>query len=248
MCTSGRGQLLVPWPNRLRDGRYDGNQLPLNEPDKQNAIHGLVRWANWRAARRAADSVTMTHTLYPQPGYPFTLELGVTYALGGDGVSVELRATNAGADAAPFGAGQHPYFRLADRVDDVRLQFAAGVRLATDERAIPIARESVPGTSYDFRDERQVGDMVLDSCYGDLGAGPRVHLTAPDGLRVTVWLGEPFRWVMLFSGDPLPDVARRSLAVEPMTCPPNALQTGEDLIRIAPGESLTARWGVSTLG
>jgi aldose 1-epimerase len=75
-----------------------------------------------------------------------------------------------------------------------------------------------------------------------------VHLTAPDGLRVTVWLGEPFRWVMLFSGDPLPDVARRSLAVEPMTCPPNALQTGEDLIRIAPGESLTARWGVSTLG
>jgi aldose 1-epimerase len=243
MCKSGRGQLLVPWPNRLRDGKYDDKQVPLNEPETHNAIHGLVRWTSWRAAARTQSAVTMAHTLHPQPGYPFSLDLGVTYRLADDGLTVELHATNVGDGSAPFGAGQHPYVRVAERVDDVTLQSPGAIRLETDERHIPVRAVAVDG-EYDFREPRRIGDTVLDACYGELGPSPRVHLTAPDGLRVTVWLGEPYRWVMLFSGDPLPDVARRSLAVEPMTCPPNALQTGEDVIHLAPGDSLTARWGI----
>ena len=49
---------------------------------------------------------------------------------------------------------------------------------------------------------------------------------------------------MVFTGDPLPDVSRRSLAVEPMTCPPNAFRTGEDLIQLEPGQSFTSSWGI----
>jgi len=241
MCTSGRGQILIPWPNRLRDGRFDDNQLPLNEPEKRNAIHGLVRWAGWRCAERSGSSVTMTHTLHPQPGYPFTLELRAAYALSERGLSVETTAHNLGAGTAPFGAGQHPYLHLADRVDEITLQAPGALRLETDERSIPVRAVPVAG-EYDFREPRRVGGTVLDTCYGDLGGDPQVHVTAPDGLRVTVALEHPYRWLMLFSGDPLPDVARRSLAVEPMTCPPNALQTGEDVIRLQPDESVTLRW------
>src|SRR5688572_16046008 len=68
-CTSGRGQQLVPWPNRIRDGRYsfDGveRQLPLTEVDLGNASHGLVRWAPWGLVERTGTSLTVGHRLFP---------------------------------------------------------------------------------------------------------------------------------------------------------------------------------------
>jgi aldose 1-epimerase len=73
MSSSGRGQVLIPWPNRLQDGSYefDGRhyQLPLNEPERRNAIHGLVRWTAWTVVERQPHRVVMEHVLYPQPGY-----------------------------------------------------------------------------------------------------------------------------------------------------------------------------------
>src|SRR5690348_14022234 len=109
LASSGRGQLLMPWPNRIRDGVYrlDGREhrLPLNEPERGNAIHGLVRWSSWTAVDRTAERVVLEHVLRPQPGYPFTLELQVEYSLAGNGLSVRTKATNLGAEACPFGAG-----------------------------------------------------------------------------------------------------------------------------------------------
>ena len=97
LASSGRGQLLLPWPNRIRDGVYrlDGREhrLPLNEAERGNAIHGLVRWSTWTVADRAADRIVLEHVLHPQPGYPFTLELRVEYSLGPDGLSVRTTAT-----------------------------------------------------------------------------------------------------------------------------------------------------------
>ena len=57
-------------------------------------------------------------------------------------------------------------------------------------------------------------------------------------------MDESYRYLQLFTGDPLPDVSRRSIAVEPMTCPPNAFRTGEDLIRLEPGATATSVWGI----
>ena len=122
---SGRGQILIPWPNRLEDGSYefDGqrHQLPLNEPETRNAIHGLVRAADWTVGERKSHSVVMEHVLRPQPGYPFTLALSVEYALSTSGLHVRTTATNIGGEACPYGSGAHPYLTVGTAtVDDSR--------------------------------------------------------------------------------------------------------------------------------
>ena len=254
MCTSGRGQLLIPWPNRLQDGTYefDGrtHRLPLTEPTTGNAIHGLVRWTAWSAAEHEGDRVVLRHTLHPQPGYPFTLDLAVAYELSPSGLTVTTTATNAGDAPAPYGCGAHPYLRLgAGRVDGVVLCVPARVVLFSNDRGLPERSEPVAGTPLDFRQPRPIGGTVLDNAFTDLERDQdglaRVRLDDPAGDgTVTLWVDEPYSYLMVFTGDPLLDVARRSVAVEPMTCPPNAFRSGDSLIRLEPAESVSARFGI----
>ena len=247
LADSGRGQLLIPWPNRIRDGVYrlDGreHQLPLNEPERGNAIHGLVRWSTWTVADRAADRVVLEHVLHPQPGYPFTLELRVEYALSDDGLSVRTTATNVGAESCPYGAGSHPYLAVAD-VDEAVLRLPAGTVLESDERGIPVGASPVDG-ELDFRAARPVGSVRLDHCFTDLEREEdglaRVEL---DG--TTLWVDESYPYLMVFTGDALPDAERRrSIAVEPMTCAPNAFASGDGLVVLEPGEEHAAAWGIT---
>lgn len=223
MCRSARGQVLAPWPNRIEEGRYefDGEelQLPLTEPAACNAIHGLVRFVPWRLVERDPDRVIVELLLHPQPGYPFTLLLRNEVRLGDGGLEVRTNAENVGERACPFGLGHHPYLTApTGRVDDVVFQ--------------------LPG-----REPQRVGEAKLDDTFTDL---PRDD----DGITrvrvddTTVWMDDAFRYVQLFTGD-LPEVGRRSLAVEPMTCPRNAFRTGEALIRLEPGERFEARWGIA---
>jgi aldose 1-epimerase len=251
---SGRGQLLMPWPNRLEDGSYefDGrtHQLPLTEPERRNAIHGLVRTEAWRARAQEPHRVVMEHVLEPRPGYPFTLSLSVEYSLSEGGLRVQTTATNVGAEACPFGSGQHPYLTLGTPVVDSLVMRAPGrTVLIEDERGIPRGREPVDGTEYDFRRPREIRETTLDDAFTDLERGEdglaRVELRDPTSRAgLTVWLDESYRYLQLFTGDPLPDVGRRSLAVEPMTCPANAFRTGEDLVRLEPGASCESAWGI----
>ena len=253
MCTSGRGQVLMPWPNRLEDGSYEfegkRHQVPLTEPENRNAIHGLVRWASWRAADRNDGRVLMEHVIRPQPGYPFTVGLTIEYTLSDLGLSVRSTATNLGTARCPFGAGAHPYVSLdAETIDALSLHVPARTVLQSDERGLPSGAIPVDGTEYDFRRPRAVDSVKLDNCFADLepdGDGrTRVVLHDPSGRSLVLWAGEGYRYVMVFSGDPLPDVARRSIAIEPMTCPPNAFRTGESLIALEPGEAFSAEWGI----
>ncbi|HEY1688945.1 MAG TPA: aldose 1-epimerase family protein [Solirubrobacteraceae bacterium] len=260
-CRSGRGQILLPWPNRLRDGRYEWagerQQLPLSEAARGNAIHGLVRWANWTVAERSQAHATMAYVLHPQDGYPFMLDLRVAYSLGEDGLTVQTTATNVGAEACPYGVGAHPYLTVgAETIDDCVLRAPAGRRLLADERAIPVGSEAVDGTEYDFRTPRRIGAQQLDTAFADLQRDPdglaRVTLasvtseTAQLPRSLTLWLDGAYSHLMLFTGDTLPDTnrRRRSLAVEPMTCAPNAFQSGDGLRRLEPGESFTSHWGI----
>jgi aldose 1-epimerase len=248
MASSGRGQLLLPWPNRIADGRYRfggrEHQLPLDEPERRNAIHGLARWAAWTVREQAGDSAAFALRLHPRPGYPFTVDLGAEYVLGGDGLTVTLSATNAGDEACPFGAGAHPYLAVAGAsVDGSTLRAPGATRLTNDGRGIPTGREAVDGTPYDFRTARPIGDVELDTGFTDLERDPdgRASVRLDD---TTLWLGEGFDHLMLFTGDPLPNVARRSLGVEPMTCAPNAFQSGDGLLTLAPGETFSASFGI----
>lgn len=257
MCSGARGQPLIPWPNRLRDGRYEfqgeTHQLPLSEPAKRNAIHGLVRWANWTVRERSDERVTLEHVLHPQAGYPFALHLAITYQLGEGGLRVETTASNVGDAACPYGAGAHPYLTLGtETIDSLLLQAPGAIRLLEDERGIPIGAESVEGTEYDFRRSRHLGAVRLDTGYTELERGDdglaRVELQTPDGKRaVALWLDESYPYLMLFTGDSLPEVERRrrGLGVEPMTCAPDAFASGGGLRCLRPGESFTSAWGIA---
>ena len=249
-CTSGRGQVLIPWPNRIEDGTYefDGvrHQLPLTEPDRGNAIHGLVRGEPWTVAEQEPSHVQMTYALEPQPGYPFSLALELEYSLSDDGLRVQTTATNVGSEAAPYGSGAHPYLRAGGAaVDSATLRIPARTVLRSNDRGLPVGSEPVEGSEFDFRSPRPIGATVLDHAFTDLERGDdglaRVELAD----QVSLWVDESYPYLMIFTGDPLPDVARRSLAVEPMTCPPNAFRTGDHLIRLEPGASVTSAWGIS---
>jgi aldose 1-epimerase len=190
--------------------------------------------------------------VHPQPAYPWRLELEVDYRLDDDGLRVWAHASNASASACPFGIGFHPYLTATDPVvDSTTLRIAAKRRLACDERGLPQGDEAVEGTAYDFTEPRRIGDTKLDTAFTDLEADPegraRAELRGASGRSVTLWAGPEFPYLMVYTGDVLEPASRRrqGIAVEPMTCPPNALRSGTDLIRLEPGRSWTGEWGIN---
>jgi aldose 1-epimerase len=257
MARVGRGQVLVPWPNRVADGRYEFGgetlQLPIGEPHHSNAIHGLVRWSSWDLLEATASSVRLGHVLWPQVGYPFTLGLELEYELSEAGLRVTMRAENVGSTPAPYGAGMHPYVRAdLTGIDGSVLCVAAEQWLEADERKIPTGRlMSVAGTGYDFRQPRPLVGTAMDTAFTGLardGDGlARAELSSPDGARrVTVWMDGHFDYLMLFTGDGLAeDERRRSIGVEPMTCAPDAFRNGLGLRVLEPGERVSGSWGIS---
>lgn len=255
-----RGKVLMPWPNRLRGGRYSfagrEHAAALTEPERGNALHGLVTWVNWRVTERDSSHVALAYRLHPQPGYPFVLDLGVSYALTSAGLEVTLHATNPGAAAAPFGTGLHPYLALGGgRADDAHLRLPAGCRLPVDDQAIPTGeRRPVDGSAHDFRTMRRIGEAPLDACFTDLerdddglaraelafdAAGRRRHLT--------VWMDDAYSYVQAYTADEDPDPARRrrSVAIEPMTCAPDAFNSRAGLIVLEPGQRFRGRCGLA---
>ena len=253
MCDAAHGAPLIPWPNRLAGGRYSfggaEHQLALDEPEQGNAIHGLLRWRPWTELEHETDRVRLGARLGAMPGYPFSLEVSIVYELGEEGLTVTTRARNIGSGECPFGAGQHPYLSAGGApLDDCTLHLQAATRLLTDERQIPVGREPVAGGPYDYATPRPVGELQIDDAFTDLardGDGlTRARLECPDGAAVELWADERYPFLEVFSGDPLPEPRRRrALAVEPMSCAPNAFRSGDGLVRLAPGEEIVLRWG-----
>ncbi|WP_238019225.1 aldose 1-epimerase family protein [Dactylosporangium sp. AC04546] len=248
------GHVLAPWPNRIRDGQYafggEHFQLPLTEPERHNAIHGLVNWARWSLVDATAESVTLEHDLVPQPGYPWPLRLRTTWSVGDGGLRATHQATNMGDTAAPFGLATHPYVVVPGvAVDDLHLRVPARTRVLVDGRLLPIGGGPVAGTEYDFTEGRRLGTTVLDTAFGEVDAdadgGTQVVVTAPDGRGVAVWADASFTWWQVYSSDTLPaDRFRKALAIEPMTCPPDAFRSGRDVVTLEPGSSWQGSWGI----
>lgn len=257
MCTFARGSALIPWPNRLQDGRYtfDGHdyQTPLTEPAKHNAIHGLTRWMNWQGRSDDPSAVVMTLRLHPQEGYPFTLDIEIEYRLATDGLSVRTTGRNAGDRPLPYATGHHPYITVGtDLVNDSLLVIPARRWLELDERQIPTGRaRSVQGSPLDFRQARPIGELQLDTAFTSLEAGPdgrtQIELQHSAGRpSITFWMDASYQYVMAFTGDTMPpERRRRSLGVEPMTAAPNAFRSGLGLWTLQPGEFFTSAWGIT---
>ena len=256
MATIGRGQLLLPWPNRIEDGQYEFagrmHQTPLSEPERHNALHGLTRWVNWTAAEQSEDRVVMSLVLHPQEGYPFTLRLQVDYRLSPGGLTVNTSASNVGKAAAPYGTGHHPYLTVGTLIDQARLKLPGLMRLETNERLIPTGRLLAnAGTDYDFLELRAIGSLRMDTAFANLVPDTdgvvRVHLQAPGGdRRVTLWMEPAYKFLMVYTADAILDRVRRrrSIAIEPMTGAPNAFRSGDGLIVLRPGQSWSGSWGI----
>src|SRR5580658_130988 len=255
----GRGQVLAPWPNRLGDGRYEfggrTSQAALDEPERANAIHGTVRWLPWRLDAHLQNVVALVCAIHPTPGYPYSVALRVEYRLGRDGLSVSSVATNTGFETAPFGLGFHPYVRAAPgSIDGCVLRLPASERLVLDDRGLPTGDvRDVAGTEFDFTRGRIIGGTRLDTAYRSLerDAGGRAWSTLEDpvsGRVVAQWVDERFSHVMCYTGDTLgqPDERRRAVAIEPMTCAPDAFRSGRGLIVLEPGQQWEGTWGLQT--
>jgi aldose 1-epimerase len=261
MCTGARGQSLIPWPNRIRGGSYawDGQrlQLDLSEPDKGGAIHGLTRWRNWEIVAQEADAVSLACTLHACQGWPWVLDCRLDYRLDDGGLTVRTTVTNRSPDPCPYGTGAHPYLSPgagAGVIDGRLVQVPAGTYMPVDWQGIPTGRERVDGSRYDLRELQQLGDRHIDVAYTDLirdvDGRARVRLLHPDRAGgVELWVDGSYPYLEIFTGDtlPQPDRRRTGLGVEPMTCGPDAFNSGEGLIILHPGESHTGEWGIRPL-
>ncbi len=255
MCPVGRGNILSPWPSRIKNGRYTflgmKNQLPVVSPEQPYAVHGFVRWEKWAITEVNQSSVVMSHEVLPRPGYPFSLSLQVRYELSDNGLSVKLSATNVGLTECLYGVGFHPYFSAgAQIVDDAYLQVPADSWCDVDESDSQISFHSVEGTLHDFRRLKRIGDSqlrYLAVLKSDSRDGiSRIKLYSPQSNRtVTVWADSSLPYALLFTGDPLPvDYRRRAIAIEPFSCPPNAFrQQWQDAI-LRPQQTHQVFWGI----
>lgn len=255
ICPACAGQVLLPWPNRVGDGRYrfDGQeyQLPLDEPARGNAIHGLVRWLPWTLLGRARDRVELGCELFPTPGYPWRLKLRTAWSVGPLGLRAEHQVQNLSGRRAPLGFGVHPYLWIPGyTLDELQLHLPARTRMLVDERLLPIGDASVDGL--DFRAPRSLRGIQLDTAFGDLehrrDGTVAAALLASDGRGVELRAGPGTRWWQVYTSDTLPAPRyRRSIAIEPMTCPPDALRTGRDLLVLEPGATWSGWWELGPL-
>ncbi|WP_243076109.1 aldose 1-epimerase family protein [Microbacterium sp. SS28] len=249
---AGSGAILVPWPGRVRDGRWTQRgltrELALTDRPTGNASHGLLRFASYTAQAQDAAAVTLSAPVVPQTGYPFHLATSVTYALAGLGLEVTHTLTNVGPEEAPVALGAHPYFCIGDvETADLVLTSSGASRFVLDDRKLPVGEEPVDAAT-DLRAGRWIGDVDLDTGYSSLVRDEdgriRTTLATPDGRTLEIWQGEGFEYVQIFTTDRYPgqDVA---VAIEPMTSPADALNSGQGLRWLAPGETWELHWGVA---
>ncbi len=252
----GNGTVLVPWPNRVRDGIWtlDGTrqQLDLTEPARHNALHGLLAFTDYEVREQGDAFVVLGATIHPQHGWPFLVDTWVRYELTADGVAVTHGAENRSTAAAPYAVGTHPFLRVGDvPVDTLTLTVPAPSYVDVDERLNPVATVPVDGTRFDLRHGPLVADVELDTAYAAVehADGASAWLTAPDGSRTELVQDADWAYVQVFTTPIFPDQdgaggVHRAIAIEPMTAPPDALNSGDGLVWIEPGATWSGSWGL----
>lgn len=253
-CSGARGHSLIPWPNRIKAGRYRWRgvdyQLDLSEPAVHGAIHGLTRWASWDVVEHDSEHIIFRHVLYPCQGWDWVYDCVIEYVLDDSGLIVRTTAMNRSETAGPYGTGAHPYLSLGEAtINDAIVSVPGSIYLPVDDAGIPTGQVSVEGTRYDLRSPATLGDRQIDVAYADIARGAdgraRVTMAGKNGDAVSLWVDNSYPYLEIYTGDTQPEPRQRTgLGVEPMTCAPDAFNSGDGLITLEPGETHTAAWGI----
>ncbi|WP_371414100.1 aldose 1-epimerase family protein [Leucobacter sp. wl10] len=262
-----RGALLAPWPNRVVDGRYRyrdrDHQLPITEVGRGHALHGLVAWQEFdEVSEPSSRRLALATEIAPRDGYPWRVRVETEFELEGRGIRQTVRGTNLSADPAPWGTGPHPYL-VAPRgvLDEWTLELpAARVLEVGEDRLEPRTLSEVSGAAaarFDFRRARRIGGTRLDHAFTGLerdDAGDAVvRLTGADGRGAEVRWDRACPWVQVHTADlPHDPNTRLGLAVEPMTCAPDAFNASRypfdtGLRSIEPGETIVVSWWIGAI-
>lgn len=256
----GQGDVLIPFPGRIGNGRYsfDGQtfQLECNDKEGPNAIHGFVRNLPWNIRNIESNQATLMVTLhaaaYSHRGYPFSLNITVTYELNANGLSCTFSAENIGERAAPVGIGFHPYFTVGTAmIDEAEVQIPGTGYLEFNERLVPTGTIcDVIDTPWDYRRFRLIAQQRFNHCYVNLERATQGLATASlrhsaSNRTITVTMDSAFAAVVVYTGDAIVDAPRVALAIEPMTCASDAFNHPEwGLKRLVPGETFSGCWRV----
>ncbi|MBP8116943.1 MAG: hypothetical protein KAY09_04350 [Nitrospira sp.] len=254
----GQGDVLIPFPGRVAEGRYSFNgqpqQLERNDKEGPNAIHGFVRTLPWNTQQvdtnRVLFEVSLDAATYGPRGYPFFLAIRVEYCLDAQGLACSFAVHNVGREAAPVGVGFHPYFTVGTAlVDEVDAKIPASGYLEFNERLAPTGKVlDVKGTEWDFRNPRRVGPRRFNHCYIGLERDADGMATASlhhegSGRRIDIVMDRSFSAIVVYTGDAIAEAPRRALAIEPMTCATDAFNHPEwGLKRLLPDETVTGRY------
>ena len=252
-----RGVICAPWPNRLADGTYSYGgrsfRAGINEPERGTALHGLLTGVDWDVLERSADAITLSGIVEASAAYPSGLEVCVTYRLSDDGLHSTVRTRNSGTQTAPYGVCPHPYLVAGPSpLDQWTMELPARAFLAVSaDRLLPEGIHPVEGHEFDFRTPRPLGNIKIDHAFTGIIRGDRglaaVRILDPAGTGVELEWDGAWPWVQVHTADKPSGKDRLGLAVEPMTCPPDAFNSGTDLVHLAPGESHEAGWTIRAL-
>ena len=230
-----RGDVLAPWPNRIRDGKYAYEgveyQVPLTEPARQNALHGLVNLSLWSLLSKNTTRAELTYELPESEFYPSTLKLLTIYEISEQGLLIEIIVENIGERTAPFGVSIHPYL------------------VADSESKVDYWSLQTP-SNLDFRYPRQIGNTFIDHAFlvDESLKETNIEILAPSGNGVGMSYSKNLNWIQIHTADRDGGAdSRRSLAVEPMTCPPDAFNSGIDLLHLLPAQIERSTWKIYAL-
>jgi aldose 1-epimerase len=237
----GKSSVLFPFPNRLNGGKYNwlgqAYQFPLNNAATANAIHGFAREEAFEVEyfflAKDCASIRCSYDYEGQrPYYPFPFALDLEFTIHDDGTfSLEVEVENVHPQPIPVGFGWHPYFRLAERADDHRLQLPACEKVAIDERMIPTGERT---KFADFQRIKSVGDAVLDNCfqYAKASGDYEMALESAEHRLLLNASAKQFPFFQVFTPP-----HRQSVALEPMTCNVDAFNNQQGLVTLGVGAS-----------
>lgn len=247
-----RGDLLAPWPNRIADGHYKFENisfnLEINETSRKNALHGLLLKLEWEVVKVTSDTVSLISNTQANNLYLSDLQFTVTYTLSLKGLEWQLVAHNKGTKNVPYGVSIHPYLIAdpASQLDKWSLKLPASQSMNVDEEGLlPLGIEDVDQADFNFNKSRIIGSQFIDHAFkiNKNSSNQVIEVVAPSGKGVAIKYGSEALWIQIHTADrDGGENSREALAVEPMTCPPDAFNSGIDLIVLKPGESHCATW------